>query len=413
MFTIESCDVYEDITISDLFSQIEFFGDVCESDESGDSYRRNMWQIEIRSEGGYYSLDGFRLTKPEKIVKLKCSNGSIKEKILECSEEHIVRCDNPQRWMRVIDLRIGDEIVCDGLNMFVSEIEQTDEIERLFDVQVSDCHSYFANDILSHNSHFLVQLGANAMRVQKNVLYVTYELSELTIGTRFDSNLYDVDSNDVISMKDEIVKYYRDNSQSLGRLKIKQFPPGTATALTIRNHIDRLSLQGFVPHIVLVDYADDMRSTRQYNDLRHELKTIHQELRSLAVELMIPFWTASQSNKEGVNSDVIDETNMSEGFSKSFVDDIIFTLSRKPMEKSSGRGRIFLAKNRAGKDGLLYNVVIDTARSKFVVVGDQITSVEAQKTDEEETKEALRKKWKKLQEDSKLKFDSHEKVEEI
>ena len=46
-------------------------------------------------------------------------------------------------------------------------------------------------------SHWLVAMGANAMRVGKNVLHYTFELTEHAVGIRYDSNLCGIPSNDV------------------------------------------------------------------------------------------------------------------------------------------------------------------------------------------------------------------------
>ena len=45
------------------------------------------------------------------------------------------------------------------------------------------------------------------------------------------------------------------------------------------------------------------------------------------------------------------------------VADLVVSISRKPMEKSTGVGRLFVAKNRAGRDGLLFPIHIDTSMS--------------------------------------------------
>lgn len=170
----------------------------------------------------------------------------------------------------------------------------------------------------SGKSHFLIMLGANALRCGKHVLHYTFELSETAVGIRYDSNLCDIDSSDVMVRKDEVKSFYESN-KSLGRLFIKEYPTNTATIFTIRSHIERLSLKGFKPDIVIIDYADIMRSTRQYDSLRHELKLVYEELRGLAMETGIPIWTASQSNKEGANAEIIDMTNMSEAYGLSLI----------------------------------------------------------------------------------------------
>jgi replicative DNA helicase len=246
----------------------------------------------------------------------------------------------------------------------------------------------------SGKSHWLTMIGANALREGKNVLHYTFELSETAVGTRYDSNLCDIDSSEVMDRKDDVKAKYE--SMNLGRLFIKEYPTNTASVFTVRSHIERLDLKGFKPDIVIIDYADIMRSSRQFDSLRHELKLVYEELRGLAMELNIPIWTASQSNKEGANSEIIDMTNMSEAYGKAMICDFIISVSRRAHEKASGWGRLFVAKNRAGRDGLVFPAKINTAQSKFEITGAADTPNEVAATDEVEQKKALRAKWKEL-----------------
>lgn len=245
-------------------------------------------------------------------------------------------------------------------------------------------------------SHFLVMLGANALRLGFNVLHYTFELSEEKTAVRYDSNLVEIDSSDVLDNKQKIIDFYKQNT-SLGRLKIKHFPANSATIFTLRSHVEKLALKGFRPDLVLIDYADIMRSTRQYDSLRHELKLIYEELRGYADELEIPFWTASQSNKEGSESEIIDLSNMSEAYGKAFVADSVVSLSRRAQEKATGFGRIYVAKNRAGDDGIIFPTRINTARSTFEIIGETITPEIAVLENDSDMKKALAQKWKLLQ----------------
>lgn len=242
-------------------------------------------------------------------------------------------------------------------------------------------------------SHYLVAEGCNALSLGKNVVHYTFELSETRTGVRYDSNLCGVDSNDVIEKKDDIIKKYETMKGDLGSLIIKYEQPNVATVYTIRAHLERLLLKGFRPDLIIIDYADLMRSTRQYDSLRHELKLIYEELRALAGELGIPILTASQSNKEGSSQDVIDITNMSESYGKAMTADIVLSISRKVHEKSSGLGRLFVAKNRAGRDGILFPILIDTAQSRFEIRGEEMSPDEHSEEKERDFKEKLRTTW--------------------
>ncbi|MAH42634.1 hypothetical protein CL614_02815 [archaeon] len=245
-------------------------------------------------------------------------------------------------------------------------------------------------------SHFLVHVGSEALRAGKNVIHYTFELSERSVGLRYDSNLCSISSNDIVERKDEVIEKY--NNSELGRLIIKEYPTGSASILTIRNHIEKLLLKSFVPSLVIIDYADIMRSSRTYDSLRHELKLVYEELRNLAMELNIPIWTASQANRDAANSDIVGLENMSEAYGKAMVADVVLSLSRKPAEKASGHGRLFIAKNRAGRDGLLFPIKIDCSISKISIIEDssEMTINEVINYDNRDMKNILREKWKQI-----------------
>ena len=245
-------------------------------------------------------------------------------------------------------------------------------------------------------SHWLVHVGCEALRVGKNVIHYTFELSERSVGLRYDSNLCDIPSNEVVDRKDEVISNY-ENSE-LGRLIIKEFPTGSATVLTLRNHIEKLLLKSFVPSLIVIDYADIMRSTRKYDSLRHELKLIYEELRNLAMDMNIPIWTASQANRESANSSVVGLENMSEAYGKAMVADVVVSLSRKPMEKSTGVGRLFVAKNRAGRDGILFPIILDTSKSKIKISHEngEMSLSEVVNSDAGKMRDLLRNKWNEV-----------------
>ena len=287
MLTIGFCDIEEEIEIGSLFEELGFHADTAPTDESGDSYIKNEWPIEALSLDGYYAIEGFRWTKPEQQVRLVCDSY---EKDLLCSPEHIILKQNDQpAWVKVSELTPGDVIVTQQGNKRVLEVQGHDSVERLCDLQVSIAHSYFTNGILSHNSHFLTHLGCSAMRDGKNVLHFTFELSETAIGIRYDSNLCDMPSNEVQDRKNEVLKAYEQNKY--GRLFIKEYPMNFATVNTLKSHYEKLLItKGIRPDLIVIDYADIMRSSRKYDDLRHELKLIYEDIcRAPAGALQISF----------------------------------------------------------------------------------------------------------------------------
>lgn len=245
-------------------------------------------------------------------------------------------------------------------------------------------------------SHWLVAMGAEALRRGKNVVHYTFELTETAVGIRYDSNLCNIPSSNIVDNKKLVLKTYSEND--FGRLIIKQYPTGAASIVTLRNHLEKLAMKDFVPSVIIIDYADIMRSTRSYDSLRHELKLVYEELRNLAMEMNIPIWTASQANREASKADIVGLENMSEAYGKAMVADVVVSLSRKPLEKSTGAGRLFVAKNRAGADGLMYPIKIDTSMSRITVIEElaNMSAVDIIETNANGTKDMLKSKWKEI-----------------
>jgi len=234
-------------------------------------------------------------------------------------------------------------------------------------------------------SHWLVAMGAEAMRRGKNVVHYTFELSETAVGKRYDANLVGINSNSIRENREKIKEFYEKNTD-LGRLIIKEYPTRSCSVNMMRNHIEKLKLRGFIPSMIVIDYADIMKSSKSYESIRHELMLVYEELRQLSQDFNLPIWTASQSNRAGSGADVVGLENMSEAYGKAMVADCVITLARKPEEKASGFARLFVAKNRAGRDGLIFPIKIDTSMSTFTA----LTEEEAQ---EMAPKQKLKEAW--------------------
>ena len=236
-------------------------------------------------------------------------------------------------------------------------------------------------------SHFLIHVGAQAILQGKNVAHYTFELNERNMGIRYDSHILGIDSTDCFEHKDEIKKFYNENEANLGTLRIKYYSSAIASVMTLRAHLQKIATTGFRPDIVLVDYAGIMRSSDRNELLRIELKKVCEELRAFADELQVPVWTALQSNKEGASSEVVDLTNMAESYAQAHVADFVVGLSRQSSQKSKGFGNLFIAKNRAGMDGIKFPIHLNTARSFLKIltteeVGDFLTGIEDEKKED-------------------------------
>lgn len=207
-------------------------------------------------------------------------------------------------------------------------------------------------------SMVLVHLGSQAIVKGKTVVHYTLELQETVIGKRYDSCITEFPLSELGVFKDEIYDKIKDLD---GRLIVKEYPTKSATTGTIKNHLNKLVKRGITPDLIIVDYADLLKPMVIRKEKRNELESIYEELRALSTEYSCPIWTASQTNRSGLNAEVITMEQISEAFNKCFVADFIFSVSRTVEDKQNNTGKIFVAKNRNGPDGMVYNIFMDTS----------------------------------------------------
>lgn len=248
-------------------------------------------------------------------------------------------------------------------------------------------------------SMVLTHLGAHAVSMGKTVVHYTLELSEQSIGNRYDSCITGVPLGNLFSFKEMIYEKVQDVK---GQLIIKEYPTKSASAKTLLNHLQKLAQRDIKVDMIIVDYADLLRPSSTHKERRHDLQSIYEDLRAIAQESQCPIWTASQTNRSGLNAEVITMEAISEAFSKCFVADFIFSLSRTVEDKNNNTGRAFVAKNRFGPDGIVYPIFMDPSRVKIKVLPSTgETPGEIAANSAKEQAELLKEKYKKFRNEQK------------
>jgi replicative DNA helicase len=243
-------------------------------------------------------------------------------------------------------------------------------------------------------SMVLVHLGSQALKQGKTVVHYTLELQDTVVGNRYDSCISEVPLGDLFQNKKQVLYKIKDIP---GQLIIKEYPTKSASTETIKNHIERLRKKGIEPDMIIVDYADLLRPTRSSKEKRYDLENTYEELRAIAQIYKCPVWTASQTNRSGLNAEVITMEAISEAFNKCFVADFICSLSRTVQDKQANKGRMFIAKNRNGPDGLIFPAFVDWSNVKMKILNaDADESISDVIADSEDNKmNFLRQKYQK------------------
>jgi len=203
----------------------------------------------------------------------------------------------------------------------------------------------------------LQALGANVVKAGKTVVHYTLELNAQYVGLRYDTIVSGQPTGNLQYYKEEVQQKI---SKLKGELIIKYYPTRTASVNTLTAHLQQCEMRGIKPDMVIVDYADIMKSTQHFNEKRHQLGHIYEELRGMAGEFDIPIWTASQANRSALEEDVIGAEKVSEDYSKVMTADFVMSMSRKVEDKIANTGRFHVIKNRFGPDGITFPATINT-----------------------------------------------------
>jgi replicative DNA helicase len=241
----------------------------------------------------------------------------------------------------------------------------------------------------------LSALGAAAVKAGKNVLHYTLELTQNYVGQRYDTIFTSIPSSDLKENKDEIKEKV---SRLRGGLMIKYYPPKGITANTIAAHIDMVRQTKFQPDLIIIDYADLLVSTSSKNNSDYaEQGGIYIDLRAMSGEYQIPIWTASQTNRSAIDSEVIQADKIADSYAKVMNADFIISVSRKDADKLNNTARFHVMKNRFGQDGLTFPAKMDTNKGMIEVYANNspngIIATKEAKNGELLQKQLLHKKY--------------------
>jgi replicative DNA helicase len=203
----------------------------------------------------------------------------------------------------------------------------------------------------------LCKIAADAVRAGYNVMHYTLELSEIYAGTRYDTIMTGIPSNELRDRKDEVVAKLKNHKANL---MVKYYPPRGASTKTIKAHLDKYKGFGFKPDLIIIDYADLLKPVNKRDSTYAELGGVYEEIRGLSGELGVPIWTASQTNRSAIDFEVIQADSIADSYAKVMTADFIMSVSRKAKDKLSNTARFHVMKNRFGADGLTFPAKMDT-----------------------------------------------------
>jgi len=249
-------------------------------------------------------------------------------------------------------------------------------------------------------SWMLSAIGAEAMRKGFKVLHFTLELNDNYTGLRYDTIFSKIEPK---KLKDNFKKIKKIVDAVPGEIVIKYFPSKAINSHALLAHVQQMEAVGFKPDLLIVDYADLLRASSRTEARYLELGAIYEELRSMAGELYIPCWTASQTQRSSISDEVIQADKIAESYGKIMTADFVISLSRTLDDKQTNTARVHIIKNRFGPDGITFPAKMNVLEGVVDVFDENSTqgiqARQAMSNADNIVKKMLHKKLKDSQEE--------------
>jgi len=127
----------------------------------------------------------------------------------------------------------------------------------------------------------------------------------------------------------------------LGRyLRLVTYPSFLGGIDDIQQDLEIAKSQGFIPDVIIIDYADILRPPAGGRDERQNLDIIWKTLKGLSEATNSVVITASQTNRGALEQKRIDQKHIAEDFRKIAHVDVFLALNQSNFEKEAGIKRI-------------------------------------------------------------------------
>lgn len=224
-------------------------------------------------------------------------------------------------------------------------------------------------------SLLMTDLISGMIKDGKKVLLVSLEMADKELMKRVHANAMDLPINSLIDLsksdaeleaiygkdfaeecvtKEMVLAAYNKlkTSGTCGKLFIKEYPTGSLTPLMLEQLIESYRIEQNIEFdIVFVDYLGIMKSDLLSASvgLYSYVKSIAEELRAVAVKLLLPIISASQLNRGAVNNiKEADNANVSDSMGTVMIADFLMFLLQNEEMKAKGEIVCKITKNRFG-----------------------------------------------------------------
>lgn len=216
----------------------------------------------------------------------------------------------------------------------VAHIENVGK-KKTYDLSVPIFHNFVANNVIVHNTFQLIDTAWMGAEQGNNVIFFAcgdmnqqqmlrrfmarackrpFKPGKIRIPTSLEAGdppfpkFKEKEYKDYLSYEDSKAK--RESIEWKDRLRLYSYPNSSVNINKIRNVIETEKRNGWVPDIVVIDYADILQPIVGQVESRDTINATWKGMRNLAYDLLVV--TATQSNAGSYDGEVLGKKNFSE-----------------------------------------------------------------------------------------------------
>lgn len=202
-------------------------------------------------------------------------------------------------------------------------------------------------------SLFLSNISTNFLKQNMSVVVISLEMSQNVYAKRFTAHISGDDINFLQNSKEHAIstikEFYRNNPNA--NLIIKEYPPRTVRVCDIDNYLETLKENGHKFDAVVIDYLNLVLPNTKHDSMYESIGAVSEQLRALSYKYEVPFISATQLNRAGMNNPDVGIENISESAGQAHTADFIGILFQGEGDRENGIINMRIGKNRFGSPG--------------------------------------------------------------
>lgn len=209
---------------------------------------------------------------------------------------------------------------------------------------------------------FLTKVANQAYMDGRNVLQIFFEDKEKAIQRKHYAIMTKTQLSDIanpefsVIVKGKLQKFKETREKTDNHIFLQKLPADGVTITKIKNIIKKLNSKGNKIDLLVLDYVDCLsleKETQGAEEWSNEGK-IMRLLETMAEEMDVACWTATQGNRASTSVEVVRTENMGGSLKKAQIAHFIMSIGKTLEQKEQKVATISILKNRLGSDGMIF-----------------------------------------------------------